>query len=135
MISRFGCERLISCRPMTVIADACRRDPVQQVREFEAALAAQFARSSECTSVRLVDLASPRGKDGAASDAVRGPHWSLGLDFSPGARRQHWTMFHTGDPSLFAQGEGEPGEIAAQACAAAHQAATARERAGTGAPT
>ena len=118
LVARYGCERFLSCQPMTVIADACARDPVREVREFEVALAAQFAATPECATVRLVDLAGPREAGKAAAAAMRHPHWSLGLDFSPGARAQQWTMSNSADRASYAQGEGDPHDIAAQACAA-----------------
>jgi hypothetical protein len=106
---------------MMVVVNACMSDPVQQVREFEADLAAQFARASECKSVRLINLASTNDSRKAGSGAVDKLHWSLGVDFSPGAQKQQWTMMHTPDQNAFTQGEGDPGEIAAKVCAIVRQ--------------
>ena len=121
LISRFRCEKFISCQSMTAIVNACLRDPVQQVREFEAELAAQFAATSECGSIHLINPTTSHEKNKAASDALKRPHWSLGLDFSPGAEKQQWTMIHSVDQIPIAQGEGDPHEIAMKACAAVRQ--------------
>jgi hypothetical protein len=122
LIARFGCERFISCQPMTVIVNACRRDPDQQVQEFEAELAAEFAAAAECASVHLVNLASPNERNMTASDAMKRQHWNLGLDFSPGAPKQQWTMTNSGDQSSFTQGEGDPHEMAVGTCTVIRQA-------------
>ena len=115
-ISRFGCERFVSCRPMSVIVNACVRDPVAQVREFEAELATQLAATPDCRSVRLINPAIAQGRSQAATEALKGKHWSLGLDFSPGAQKQQWTMTNTADQGSFTQGEGDAPEIAARIC-------------------
>ena len=58
---------------------------------------------------------------------MKGKHWSLGLDFSPGAQRQQWTMTHTADQGAFTQGEGDAPEIAARICTLIRAADSMRE--------
>ena len=123
LITRVGCERFISCQPMTVLVNACSRDPIQQVRDFEAELAKQLAATPECRSLPLIIPANP-GANQAASDAMKRQHWSLGLDFSPGAQKQQWTMTNSADQMSFAQGEGDPQEIAVEVCTLARLAPT-----------
>jgi len=118
MISRFGCERLVSCKPMTTVAKACQRDPELQVREFEAALGAQFAQMEPCRSIRLVDAAGAQEKGKAARQAKQKEYWNLSVDFYPGALKQEWTMIHAAEQVSVINGEGEPGEIAVDVCAA-----------------
>jgi hypothetical protein len=117
LISRYGCERIISCRALLAVANACARDPVQQVREFEAELAAAFAGNAECNAVRFVSSATPPEGSKAASLPAGRPYWSLGLDFSPGATKQQWSMVQSADQTAFVSGEGDPGEIAGRVCA------------------
>jgi hypothetical protein len=121
LISRYGCERIVSCRSLMAVVNACVRDPVQQVREFESALASAFAGNAACTAVRFVNSTSSPDGSKAASDPVGRQYWSLGLDFSPGATKQQWSMLHSPDQTAFVAGEGDPGEIAGRVCAIVRQ--------------
>ena len=105
---------------MKVVVDACLRDPDQQVREFESELANQLAATPECKSIRLINHSDPDAANRIGAGTMR-KHWSLGLDFSPGAPKQQWTMMNSTDQVSLAQGEGDPHEIATRICEALRQ--------------
>jgi hypothetical protein len=121
LISQVGCDKVTSCREMAVIVEACMHDPVQQVREFEAELTTQFAADAECSSVQLVYFKSPDEKNKAVLDTSLKERWNLGLNFSPGSRKQQWSIVHSPDHSASMQGKDEPIEIARKVCTIVRQ--------------
>ena len=116
LISKVGCDKITSCREMMPVVEACVLDPVQDVRRFENDLATEFASNAECRSVQFVHFSDPNESRKVASDAMQKQHYSLSLDFSPGARRQQWKMLSSPNRSAFTQGEGSPQEIAKKVC-------------------
>lgn len=116
LVAQVGCDKVTSCPEMMTIADACTPDPIQEVRKFENDLATEFASSEECRFVQFVYFSDPKGSSKAASDAMQKLHYSLSLDFIPGARKQQWKMLSSPNISAFTQGEGSPQEIAKKVC-------------------
>jgi hypothetical protein len=96
--------------------DACVLDPTPDVRRFEIDLATQFAANSECSSIEFVSFTDPRQANRKASEAVGKQHWSLSLNYLPGATKQPWSMIHAPEMSTFTQGEGDPEAIAKKVC-------------------
>ena len=117
LITQVGCSAVTSCPEMMRRVEACVSDPALEVRGFETDLATQLAADSRCNAVRFVIFNGPSDSDQAASDAMQGPHWSLLLDFEPGARKQPWNMLRSPDLNAFTKGVGDPREIAATVCA------------------
>ncbi len=96
--------------------EGCTVDPVQKVREFETELATQLAADPGCSAVRFVRFNGPSDADADAAAAMRGPHWSLLVDFDPGASRQPWSMLRNPDRNVLTKGENDPKEIARTVC-------------------
>lgn len=117
LIAQLGCSAVTACPEMMPRVEACVGDPALEAREFETELATQLAADPRCKGVRFVTFNGPADSDKAASDAMQGPHWSLLLDFKPGAREQPWNMVRSPDLSAFTKGVGDPNEIAAMVCA------------------
>jgi len=69
-IPQVGCDRLMSCREMMSIVEACVLDPVQEVRVFEDKLATAFASNSDCKSIQCVHFKSPEEGNKVVSDAA-----------------------------------------------------------------
>lgn len=116
-IAQVGCSAVTACPEMMPRVEACVAGPAPEVRGFETELATQLAAHCRCNAVRFVIFNGPTESDKAASDAMRGPHRSLLLDFEPGARKQQWNMVRSPDLNAFAKGLGDPKEIAATVCA------------------
>lgn len=116
-IARFGCPSVTACPEMMPRVEACALDPTPEVLGFETELATQLAADSRCSAVRFVIFNGPDDSDKVASDAMRGPHWGLLLDFEPGAQKQQWKMIRNPDLNAFTQGVGDPKEIATTVCA------------------
>lgn len=116
LIAQVGCDAVTSCPEMMHRVEACLSDPAFEVRGFVTELATQLAADPHCDSVKLVILNGPTDS-GKAASAVQGPHWTLQLDFEPGARKQPWSMIRSPDLSALTQGVGDPKEIAATVCA------------------
>jgi hypothetical protein len=78
-------------------------------------LVAQLAINPSCQGVRII-----RTNHDDDFVKVREPHWWLTLDFAlPNEQRQSWelTALEPGKvPQDFLDGEGDPGEIAAEIC-------------------
>jgi hypothetical protein len=116
-IAQVGCSEVAACPEMMRRVEACAVDPAGGVREFETELATQLAADSRCNAVRFVIFNGPTDADKTVSDAMRGPHWFLLLDFEPGTRKQPWKMLRNPDLDAFTKGVGDPKEIAATVCA------------------
>jgi hypothetical protein len=85
------------------------------VYDFQASLKSSFAQAPECRGIDLVEFDGTRDVNHAASKAVMGSHWTLMLDFDPGAPSQSWSV--VGPKSETVTGEGNVDEIARKACA------------------
>ena len=116
LISQVGCDKVTACPETMPVVEACVLDPVQDVRTFENDLATEFASNAECRSVQFVYFSDPKSSSKASSDAMAKPHYSLSLDFTPGARRQQWKMISSPKSGSFTQGEGNAEEIAKKVC-------------------
>ena len=101
---------------MMPIVKACFLDPTQEVRTFEDNLATEFATNQTCNSVHFVYFKNLDEKNKAAYDAIKGPHWMLMLNYTPGAKVQNWSMVRSGERSAFARSEDGPKEIAREVC-------------------
>lgn len=117
LIAQVGCSAVTACPEMMRRVEACVSDPALEVRRFETELATQLAADPRCSGVRFVTFNGPSDSDKAVSDLMQGPHWSLLLDFEPGARKQSWNMLRSPDLNAFTKGVGDPKEIAATVCA------------------
>jgi len=118
LISHVGCDKVMSCREMTPIVEACALDPVLEVRAFEDMIATEFASNPDCASISFVHLRGPNEMSKASSEALKNQNsWTLFLDYIPGMKQQQWSMIRSADRSRLVQGEGGPKEIASKACA------------------
>jgi hypothetical protein len=117
LVAQFGCDAVTSCPEMTPVAEACGADPVGNLYNFDDELVTQFAANSHCNGVQLVKFAGPdiNGKNPPGANAILDQHWSLSLDYQPGARRQSWEMSESKTFGVN-RGEGEPKEIAETVC-------------------
>jgi hypothetical protein len=116
LVAKFGCDQVTSCSELMPVIDACTPDPVQDVRRFEDSLATQFASTVECRTVQYARYDGPNSPNRSAHEAMGKDHYSLSLDFRPGARRQQWKAVRSSDMTVVYQGEGGPDEIARQVC-------------------
>jgi hypothetical protein len=116
-VAQVGCDRYVSCREMTRRNDACVPDNTGGVREFQVALGTQVATLAQCHDIRFIHFDSPTGTSNTSSDALRGAHWALTLDFVPGATKQPWTLI--GPAMEKTAGEDTVAQIAAKVCAIA----------------
>ena len=117
LISQIGCSAVTACPEMMPRVEACRSDPAPEVLGFETELATELATDSGCSGVRFATFEGPSKGDRTVSDLMQGPHWSLFLDFEPGARKQSWDMSRSPGLKAFTKGVGNPKEIAATVCA------------------
>jgi hypothetical protein len=117
LIAQSGCAAVTACPEMMRRVEACVNDPALEVSGFEIELSTQLAGDPRCSGVRFVTFNGPSDSDQAVSDLMQGPHWSLLLDFEPGARRQSWNMLRSPDLNAFTKGVGDPKEIASTVCA------------------
>jgi hypothetical protein len=124
LISKVGCAKITSCSEMMARVKACALDPVQEVRAFDKDLARQFAVDKACSSIQLVYHEAAEDNNKMPNDAVPKGHYSLWLNYIPGARRQQWRMIRSQERIAFTQGDGSPGEIAREVCSIVEQEAT-----------
>jgi len=117
LISQVGCSAVTACPEMMPRVEACGSDPSPEVLGFETELATELAANPGCSGVRFVTFEGPGKADKAVSDLMQGPHWSLLLDFEPGARKQSWNMLRSPGLNAFTKGAGNPTEIATTVCA------------------
>jgi hypothetical protein len=117
-ILQIDCEEVAECSEMMAVVEACVLDPVQDVQVFEYRLVTAFARNPACSAVQFVHFKYLDKGSKAISEALQKQHWLLGLDYNPGAQRQHWWMIHSPGYGALLQGEGSPDEIAAKVCKA-----------------
>jgi len=117
LVAQVGCAAVTACPEMMARVEACVADPALEVRGFETELATQLAADPRCDAVQFVIFNGPTDSHKTASNAMQGPHWSLQLDFEPGARKQPWSMPRSPDLNAFTKGVGDPKEIAATVCA------------------
>lgn len=119
LISQMGCNSVTSCKDMMPRVNACRLDDTGGVHDFEASLATAFAANPECSAISFVKFSGPQYATSAARKASERQHWSLMLDFIPGAKQQDWSLVHLGKQDSLAQGTGGAEEIAQKVCAIA----------------
>ncbi len=118
-----GYGNVLWCRQPTVPSshqDTC----LSEARDFEVDIATQVAVDPECKGVLFVSYAGPNEQNNkTVLDAMLSPHWTLNLNFRPGAQKQHWSVLRTADPGdlAFAQGDDGPTDIAKKVCAIAKQ--------------
>lgn len=117
LISKVGCSSVTSCKDMMPRVNACRFDNTGGVHDFETSLATAFAANPKCSGVSFVKFAGPQHATSAASEASKRQHWSLMLDFTPGAAKQDWSLVRLGKQESFAKGTGGAEEIAQKVCA------------------
>jgi hypothetical protein len=115
-IAQVGCQNFASCPELTAIAENCLGDPTPQVRDFETQLATEFATDPTCRDVNFVRFYDPAENNRAASAAMAKPHWSLSLQFAPGAKQQPWEMLRSPEYGGYTKGVGRPAEIARKVC-------------------
>ena len=115
LVAQIGCDSVTSCPEMTPVVDACRFDPVGNLNNFETELVTQFATNAHCKGIQIATYKGPKEPNPPGDTAMRGPHWSLSLDYIPGARKQAWAMDNSQNLGI-TKGEGEPKEIAEAVC-------------------
>lgn len=110
-----------NCRwPGTITPpEACERNMVTGVRDFEDRLATYMATDPQCKGVRLVRYGGPSSDNANEVLSQKSGFWSLSLNYQPGAIRQAWAMIKEMQPSTYTKGEGDPKEIAGNVCAIA----------------
>jgi hypothetical protein len=118
LIARVGCKAVTACPEMMPRVEACVVDPTPEVRGFEAELATQLAADLRCDAIHFVTFNGPaQNSDKGGIKHSTGPHWSLQLDFEPGAQKQPWGLLRSPELSALTEGLGDPKEIAATVCA------------------
>lgn len=105
--------------------NACRFDNSGGVHDFEALLATAFAANPECSKITFVKFSGPQHVTSAASKASKRQHWTLMLDFTPGAKQQDWSLVRLGKQESLAKGTGGAAEIAQKVCAIARSVGAA----------
>lgn len=119
LISQVGCSTVTSCKDMMPQVNACMFDSTGGVHDFEISLSTAFAADPACSKVSFVVFSGPQHVTSAESEALKRSHWSLMLDFTPGAKQQDWSLVRLGKQHSFAKGNGHIAEIARQVCAIA----------------
>jgi hypothetical protein len=118
VIPKVGCATVTACPETMPIVEACQPSfPIADVRDFEDRLITFMATNPTCKGVHIVRYSGPaRENNVAASKATSGQHWTLLIDYVPGAKQQSWSLDR--DPTeTFTKGEGNPRSIAASVCA------------------
>jgi len=116
LATQVGCAAVTACPEMAPIVAACALDPTLEVRGFETMVATEFASNKDCSSIRFVHFATPKEPNKDASDALTRKHWTLSLNYTPGAKQQRWAILGP-ENKPYLEGEGDPGAIAKKICA------------------
>jgi len=93
-----------------------KEEQVRNVRIFVIELTTQLAAQPECRGIKVAAFRNPNETNKAATEAVSRAHWTLSLNYMPGAPKQQWQMLHSLPSSAVMQGEGVPAEIARSVC-------------------
>ena len=100
--------------PGGTVSDAANRAAAQGAAivvlavPYAAQLATALAVDERCGGVRFVIFEGPSKADKTLSHLMQGPHWSLLLDFEPGAPKQSWNMLRSPGLNAFTKGAGNP---------------------------
>lgn len=79
--------------------------------------ATQLATNPDCADVQVFTFHGEKdeGTDRNLVSAMSGPHLTLGMDYMPGSKKQHWWLTEENKTSLL-EGEGTPDQISQQVC-------------------
>ncbi len=115
-INQFGCASVNSCPKLKPAFDACASDPIGGVIDFEDRLATQLAMDPTCKGVQFLRYADPKSiPDNALKNAMESSHWTMTIEYLPGAQKQPWSLQAYESKALLI-GDGNPKQIAAQVC-------------------
>lgn len=115
LIAQLGCEAVTSCPELMPVVQACQlNDAAVEVHDFEDRMMTYFASDPRCAPIHVVRYAGPNS-DNSGYKKFAEAHWTLFLDYRPGARKQNWDL-QKGLTNSSMKGEGDPLEIAGRVC-------------------
>ena len=120
LIAQIGCEAVTACPEVMPAVMACQMafpagDPTAEVRDFEDRVLSHMASDPRCKGIEIGRYSGPNSSNAAQNKVALESHWTLFLNFNPGATSQSWEILRQ-KPDTYMKGEDNPQDTARRVC-------------------